>query len=94
MKKKQKRGLIQLLITIFMSIYLWVKIPFWEKMILDIIAEDPTAMNHFGSYWVKIVYFLIQYWELISIIVFFESLYATIYNCNLIKDFLKSMGHL
>jgi len=91
MKKKQKRGLTQLIITLGVSVYLWIKIPSWEKMILDIIAKDPTAMSHFGNYWIKIVYFLIHYWELISIVILFESLYAIICNRNFIDDFVKEI---
>jgi len=91
MRKKQKRGIIQLTITILLSIYLWVKVPSWEKMILEIIAKDPNAMSHFGNYWIKIVYFLVQYWELISFIILLESLYAIIYNRNLIPDIVKEI---
>jgi hypothetical protein len=91
MRKKQKRGVIQLTITILLSIYFWVQVPFWEKMILEIIAKDPNAMSHFGNYWIKIVYFLIQYWELISFIILLESLYAIIYNRDLIPDIVKEI---
>ncbi len=91
MKKKQKKGTIQLIITLVISIYLWVKVPSWEKMILDIIAKTPDAMNSFGSYWIKIVYFLIQHWEFISVIILFDSLYTIIYNKYLIDDIIKEI---
>mgnify|MGYP003964259025 CR=1 FL=1 len=60
-------------------------------MILEIIAKDPNALSHFGNYWIKIVYFLIQYWELISFIILLESLYAIIYNRDLIPDIIKEI---
>ena len=94
MRKKQKRGVIQLIVTIFLSIYFWINVPSWEKMILEIIAKDPNALSHFGNYWIKIVYFLIQYWELISFVILLESLYAIIYNREFISDIIKEINKM
>ena len=73
MGKNRNRGLTQLIITILISIYLWAKVPSWEKMILEIIVGNPSSINQFGSYWIKIVYFLLQNWEIISFIILIEN---------------------
>jgi hypothetical protein len=91
MKKKQKKGYIHLIITIFLSIFLFVKMPSWEIIILEIIAKDPNAMSHFGSYWIKIVYFLIKNWIYISLMILIESLYLIIFNRDLISDIVKKI---
>jgi hypothetical protein len=93
-KNSQKRGLIQLIITIFLSIYLWVNVPSWEKEILVVIASDPNSLNHFGSYWNNIVLFLLNNWEFISLLILIESLYALILNRNLFDDIIKELNKL
>lgn len=79
MARHRKRGVIQVIITIF----LWANVPSWEKMVLEIINNDPGKMAWF---WIEIARFLLRNWVIISIIILAESLYAIIENRNLVRD--------
>lgn len=91
MVKNRNRGLVQLILAIIIDIYLWAKVPSWEKMVLDVISGNPSPINIFGSYWIHIVDFLLRHWEFISILVLMESIYAIITNCNLVADSLNEI---
>jgi len=80
------RGTIQVIADVIISIFLWFKMPSWEKPILEIISKDQNAFTVFGSYWNNVVQFLLNYWEIISIVILLEGLYAIIYDRNLISD--------
>ena len=86
--------MIGLTITLFLSVYLWAKVPSWEKRIFEIISSDQNSFQHFGTYGNDIVLFLLNYWEIISFIILIESLYAMVYNRELVNDVIKEIRKL
>ncbi len=90
MARNRERGIIQAIITIF----LWVKLPSREKMVLKIINDDPDGISVFGTYWNDIVHFLLNNWDIISIIILVESLYGIFTNRNFVYDVVQEIKRL
>ncbi len=93
-KNYQVRGFIQLLISVILTIFLWLQVPSWEVKLLSIIASDPNSLNIFGGFWIHIVLFLLNYWEIISFLVLIESLYEIILNRSMVRDLFQKLDKL
>jgi hypothetical protein len=91
MARRKNLHRIRGIFEIILIIIAFFKIPSYEQEVLEIISKDSNVLSVWGNYWNDIVFFLLNHWEAISIIILVEALYSALTNRNLISDLVNEI---